>query len=44
MKTLNIVVDFEGTITNALTTQLKNMGVPSWLAGTAARALVTLLL
>lgn len=44
MKTLNIVVNFEGTITDALSKQLKRMGCPSWLADMVARAIVTLLL
>ncbi|MEH6892718.1 hypothetical protein V7024_24290 [Bacillus sp. JJ864] len=44
MKTLNVVVNFEGTITDALSTQLKRMGCPSWLADIVARAIVTFLL
>ncbi|WP_426981243.1 hypothetical protein [Bacillus pseudomycoides] len=43
VKTLNIVIGFSGTITNAISTQLKKMGCPAWLADMAARAIVTLL-
>ncbi|MGM7637331.1 hypothetical protein [Bacillus sp. Hm123] len=41
---LNVVIDFSGTITNALSKQFQKMGCPAWLADMAARALVTLLL
>ncbi|MEB9504441.1 hypothetical protein P4J13_10840 [Bacillus anthracis] len=44
METLNVVVNFSGTITDALSARLKSMGCPAWLADTAARAIVAILL
>ncbi|HGO9420710.1 TPA: hypothetical protein ACLBZ1_005611 [Bacillus cereus] len=44
MKALNIIYDFEGDITSALTTGLTKVGVPSYLSGVIARAVVTFLL
>ncbi|MEH7462878.1 hypothetical protein V7166_12585 [Bacillus thuringiensis] len=44
MKTLNVVINFEGTITDGLSKQLKKMGCPAWLADIVARAIVTFLL
>lgn len=43
VKTLNIVIGFSGTITTAISTQLKKIGYPAWLANIATRAIVTLL-
>ncbi|EJV56039.1 hypothetical protein COE20_08940 [Bacillus cereus] len=44
VKTLNVVIGFSGTITTAISNQLKKMGCPAWLADMTARAIVTLLL
>ncbi|MDL4839295.1 hypothetical protein [Aquibacillus rhizosphaerae] len=44
MDSLNVVINFQGDITSALTTQMKNIGVPGWLAGMASRAIVFILL
>ena len=44
ISTLNIVVDFGGTIEEGLSEQIQRTGCPEWLADIAARALVFLLL
>ncbi|WP_369899710.1 hypothetical protein [Bacillus manliponensis] len=44
METLDIVVNFSGTITDAISKRLKSIGLPAWLADTTARAIVALLL
>ncbi|MGM0890420.1 MAG: hypothetical protein ACQEW5_26610 [Bacillota bacterium] len=44
MEILNTVIDFSGTITEALKKQLKKTGMSDFLAGMTARAIVTLLL
>ncbi|MCP3027888.1 hypothetical protein [Halobacillus sp. A5] len=44
METLNVVINFQGDITEALSLQMQNAGLPSWLSGIAARTLVFLLL
>ena len=43
MSTLNVVIDFSGTIEDAIEKRLKSIGVSSWLAGITARAIVFLL-
>lgn len=43
METLNVVVNLEGTITDALTKYLKKLGLSNWMAGMTARAIVLLL-
>lgn len=44
MKALNIATGFEGEIENMISNALKSVGIPSWAAGIAARAIVFVLL
>lgn len=44
LKSLNVALDFEGKIEDAITSGLESVGVPSYLAGVCARAVVTFLL
>lgn len=44
MEALNIMVDFQGTAEDGLSNALEDIGVPGWLAGAAARAIVFFLL
>lgn len=43
-KVLNAVIGFGGTITTGLSNQFQKMGMPTWLANTAARTIVMILL
>jgi len=42
-KVLNAVIGFGGTITTGLSNQFQKMGMPTWLANTAARTIVMIL-
>lgn len=44
MEALNIMVDFEGTAEDGLSSALQAVGLPAWLSDAAARAVVFFLL